>query len=237
MAHTLSTTEELKKSYDRIYEKRPIHHQDPLYRWIGSLLQLKSGKRLLDVACGPGWMLFEANRRGLQTEGIDLSQKAVGLAKQHAPQAGVQVADGEHVPFPDASFDYVTCLGSLEHYMHPVQGLNELGRVLKAGGTALVMLPNKYYLKHMLQEIRTGKSPDEQEGFERLLTRKEWSDLIAQSSLKLLQVVRQNEIKPLFWPGSRKIRSLNKVATSWLYRLFCPMDFSYHFVFICGKRG
>ena len=237
MAYNVKTTEALQEAYDAVYVKKPVHHQDPHYRWVADVLKLRPGRSLLDVACGPGWMLFEAARRGLKAEGMDLSPNAVALARRHAPSARVEVGDGEHLSWPDNAFDYVTCLGSLEHYLHPVEGLNEISRVLKPGGTAFVMLPNKYYLKHMLQEIRTGRGPDEQEGFERLLTRQEWGELIAQSRLEIVRVVRQNEIKPLFWPGSRKIRSLNKVATSWLYRLFCPLDFSYHFAFICRKRA
>ena len=236
MAYTVRTGEELRQAYEAIYEKRPIHHQDPLYRWIGSLLRLQAGKRLLDVACGPGWMLFEAMQRGLQAEGLDLSPTAVELARQHAPGARVVLGDGEHLPWTEDSFDYVTCLGSLEHYLQPLEGLNEIARVLKRDGLACVMLPNKFYLRNILLEIRTGRGPEEQEGFERLWPRRQWTDLLARSNLEVTRVARQNDIKPLFWPGSWKIRSLSKVATSWLYRLFCPLDLSSHFVFLCRKR-
>ncbi|MBI3318142.1 MAG: class I SAM-dependent methyltransferase [Candidatus Omnitrophica bacterium] len=235
MAYTVQTTQQLREAYDAVYAKRPVHRQDPHYRWLADLLGLKAGGSLLDVACGTGWMLTEALRRGLQASGLDLSSKAVELSKAHAPQAEVRVGDGENLPWAEGRFDYVTCLGSLEHYLNPDRGIREIARVLKPGGTACVMLPNKYYLPHVWQEIRTGQAPQEQEGFERLQTRREWRRLLEENGLIIRKVVRQNEIKPLLTPGTWKVKSLRKTLTSWLMRAFCPMDLSYHFVFLCGR--
>lgn len=235
MAYTVESAGELQRAYDAIFEKRPIHHQDPQYRWIADLLRLTPGASLLDVACGSGWMVYEASRRRMKAFGLDLSPKAIELARAHAPGADVRVGDGERLPWPDNTFDYVTCLGSLEHYLHPDRGVQEIARVLKADGVAGLMLPNKYYLPHIWREMRTGQAPDEQEGFERLMTRVQWQRLIAGNGLVVTRVVRQNEIKPLVASGTWKVKSLKKTVLSRLMWALCPLDLSYHFVFVCRK--
>ncbi len=55
-----------------------------------------------------------------------------------------EVADAERLPFGDAEFDLIHSKDSLHHMAHPERALEEYRRVLKPGGTALIVEANRY---------------------------------------------------------------------------------------------
>jgi ubiquinone/menaquinone biosynthesis C-methylase UbiE len=89
---------------------------------------------LLDVATGPGSLAAEATRFGIQCTGVDLSPGMIELAKNSHPGIEFRVADVEHLPFADASFDAVVCNFGLGHFPYPEASVAECVRILKAGG-------------------------------------------------------------------------------------------------------
>lgn len=102
---------------------------------------VSSGHRLLDVACGPGLLLFDAvpiigpAGRGV---GVDISDKMVEEARRKAARLKLtntefQRMDAESLDFPDESFDAVTAGLALLHFPDPAQALGEMKRVLKSG--------------------------------------------------------------------------------------------------------
>ena len=94
---------------------------------------------VLDVACGTGDMVVELLKREADVTGADLSQEMLAIAKQKAPSATYMVADAEHLPFEDASFDAVTCAFGVRNFVHLEQGLKEMLRVLKPGGRMVIL--------------------------------------------------------------------------------------------------
>ncbi|MFA6239852.1 MAG: class I SAM-dependent methyltransferase [Candidatus Hydrogenedentales bacterium] len=102
--------------------------------------------RILDVGTGPGWLLLaiHAQSPGSELVGMDISQAMVHLAKENIGAAGlsnhIEIREGgaAAMPFPDASFDLVVSTGSLHHWADAVGGLNEIHRILKPSGTALI---------------------------------------------------------------------------------------------------
>lgn len=235
IAYQVQSAEQLAKTYDEVYRKRPVKRADPHYRWILRLLRPKRGSRLADIACGAGFLLQEAGRDGVLCSGVDLSPEAVKLAKQNAPSAEVTLGDGERLPWPDSSFDTVTCLGSLEHYLHPDRGIREMARVIRPGGTVCIMLPNRYSWYILRHVIAHGEPPSEQAGFERLNTAAGWRRLIEENGLRVRRVVPQNEIKRLVDWERGQLKSLGKWFSSRLTRALCPFHLAYHFVFLCEK--
>ena len=77
--------------------------------------------------------------RGCTVTGIDLSEEMLAIARQKAPMVTFMIADAEHLPFPDASFDAVTCAFGVRNFVHLEQGLNEMLRVLKPGGQLVIL--------------------------------------------------------------------------------------------------
>ena len=91
---------------------------------------------LLDVGCGTGF-LFEilARQRAARYCGVDLSEGMIRVAeKKQIEGAEFAVGSADRLPYPDESFDIVTCSQSFHHYPYPGQAMREARRVLRPGG-------------------------------------------------------------------------------------------------------
>ena len=106
-----------------------------------------SGQELLEIGCGIGTDLVRFAKGGARVTGVDLSETALGLAKQNADYAGVTMtleeANGEDLPFDDASYDVVYAHGVLQYTAAPERMVSEAHRVLKPDGVAIFMVYNR----------------------------------------------------------------------------------------------
>jgi ubiquinone/menaquinone biosynthesis C-methylase UbiE len=102
------------------------------------------GAKLLEIGCGMGSDLLQFARGGAVVTGADLTPRSVETSRrrfQLYEQPGTFVlTDGEHLPFPDGSFDVVYSNGVLHHTPDTAGAVREVHRVLRTGGTAKVML-------------------------------------------------------------------------------------------------
>ena len=102
--------------------------------------------RILDVACGPAEEIIALSQRGWEAWGLDASQSMLSLARRKAREQGGEVllvrAIAETLPFRDSSFDRVTCKGAMDHFAHPEAFVQEVARVLKPDGLAIIALAN-----------------------------------------------------------------------------------------------
>jgi SAM-dependent methyltransferase len=92
---------------------------------------------LLDVGCGDSPYRTIVESHQLDYVGVDIEE--AGRFGYQRP--GVVPYDGEHLPFPDASFDFVLCTEVLEHVAKPEILVGEMRRVLRSGGAGLVTVP------------------------------------------------------------------------------------------------
>jgi ubiquinone/menaquinone biosynthesis C-methylase UbiE len=104
---------------------------------------LPEGAAVLEVAPGPGYLAIEIARLGpFRVTGLDISRTMVQIAIEKARQAGVQVdfrlGDVAETPFTDGSFDLVVCQAAFKNFRRPVSALNEMHRVLREGGVAVI---------------------------------------------------------------------------------------------------
>ena len=104
----------------------------------------------LDVGCGGGYLTEELAARGYETTGIDPAIESIRAADAHARQKGLEVsykaARAESLPFPDNSFDLVTCCDVLEHVQDLDRILTETSRVLRPGGVFLFDTINRTFM-------------------------------------------------------------------------------------------
>ena len=92
------------------------------------------GRRVLDVACGPGFMTAAAARRGALATGVDFASTMVELARRLTPGVRFEEGDAEALPFADHSFDAVVIGFGMLHFGDPDRALAEAHRVLASGG-------------------------------------------------------------------------------------------------------
>jgi len=93
-----------------------------------------AGSNLLDIATGPGSVAARARGLGAACIGVDLSPGMIALARLSHPDIDFQVAEVEHLPFADHSFDTVVCNFGLGHFPWPEAAVAECRRTLKVGG-------------------------------------------------------------------------------------------------------
>jgi 2-polyprenyl-6-hydroxyphenyl methylase/3-demethylubiquinone-9 3-methyltransferase len=134
--------------WDPHSEFKPLHDINPLrLGWIDRSVGL-NGKQVLDVGCGGGLLSEGMAACGAQVTGIDLSEKALGVARLHLLESGRQVdyrliaAETLAAEAP-ASFDVVTCLEMLEHVPDPAQTIAACARLVKPGGQVFFSTINR----------------------------------------------------------------------------------------------
>ena len=109
-------------------------------------VQYCSGGDLLDIGTGPGWLLVKLHDHApeLLLTGLDVSPAMVARARRNMAKAGlgdtvaIRQGSADNLPFVDSSFDLVVSTGSIHHWKRSVESLNEIHRVLRPGGAALI---------------------------------------------------------------------------------------------------
>lgn len=106
---------------------------------------------LLDVGCGTGANLELLARFG-EAEGVDVSSEALNFCRARG-LTGLKQGEAENLPYDDASFDLVTGLDVVEHLDDDAAGLQEMRRVLRRGGYALLFVPAFMFLWGVQDEV------------------------------------------------------------------------------------
>lgn len=117
------------------------------YEWVAKhILEHCSRGSLLDIGTGPGWLLLTLHRLNpeLTLVGLDVSPAMVAKAHGNIAQEGlsskIEIHEGNanRMPFEEDVFDIIVSTGSIHHWKNPARGLDEIYRVLKPGGYALI---------------------------------------------------------------------------------------------------
>lgn len=229
-------TEDTRAAYNQLYQDTGILLRNSFYLWLLDLLKPEPGQLLLDVSCGQGRLVKFAQEKGLLAMGMDFAEEAVYKGLVDAPQSGWAVADGERLPLREACVDYVTHIGSLEHYQNPEAGMSEIARVLKSSGTACVLLPNSYGLFGNIKHVwQTGHVFDDGQPLQRYNTRGGWHDMLAANGLKAFRTYKYERE----WPRTladigwylTKPAKVARLFVSWLV----PTNLANCLVYLCRR--
>jgi ubiquinone/menaquinone biosynthesis C-methylase UbiE len=101
----------------------------------------RKDERLLDAGCGDGGVALLLRERVASVVGVDIEPFD---SWEDRPGLRFQVADAKRLPFDSGSFDVVHSKDSLHHMTSPERALAEYRRVLRAGGTVLILESNRY---------------------------------------------------------------------------------------------
>jgi ubiquinone/menaquinone biosynthesis C-methylase UbiE len=125
--------------------QRGTPSQLALYREQAAQLTagLPNGATVLEVAPGPGYLAIEVAKLGrFQVTGLDISRTMVEIARENVAGAGVAAdlrhGDATAMPFADGSFDLIVCQAAFKNFRRPVSALDEMHRVLRPGGLAVI---------------------------------------------------------------------------------------------------
>ena len=135
--------------WDPRSEFKPLHDINPLrLQWIDDQAGGLAGKRVADVGCGGGILAEAMAARGASVTGIDLSDKAIGVARLHRYETGAtvdyRVAAAETLALEmPAAFDVVTCLELLEHVPEPASTVAACATLVKPGGVIVFSTINR----------------------------------------------------------------------------------------------
>lgn len=224
----------MKQYYDKQYygsgqQKRWIRLPFPQNDYYGiplRLLDVHRGNILLDIACGTGQLLKRAETLGLRCYGIDISEVAISQASRVVKGKLVCANVDKGLPYDDNFFDYITCLGSLEHFENQPGVVREIYRIAKKSCQIYFLVPNDDYILHKL-----GYETD----FQPVVNRHSlaaYRSLIERNGLKIFRTLRDNSHLANLAESSSLLKFLAKLV----YRPFVsliPFRMSYNFIFLC----
>lgn len=181
----IETTEELGKWYDKKYLEMGDGWNTPaeeVNRHLDDLgVPYDRTKTLLDVGCGAGHFLLEAQKR-VTAEGLEISEEAIKYAYKRGVLAGtIGFVSVENLSVSLLNrYDYIVSIGSLEHIVHLDRALIRIREALKPDGKFYFYCPNELW-KHFDQ-------PNE-----RTMTDDEWVKLFEDRGLYVKSMKRWND--------------------------------------------
>ena len=126
---------------------------EPSYVWRSGqerrlgMITAAAGERvrglLLENGCGVGMYVEHLAQYGGRVIGLEYDYERAAESRQRSPE--IVIAAGEGLPFPDGTFDLILSHEVLEHVQDDRFSVSEMARVLRAGGRAVVFVPNRGY--------------------------------------------------------------------------------------------
>ncbi|PIR87906.1 MAG: hypothetical protein COU10_02005 [Candidatus Harrisonbacteria bacterium CG10_big_fil_rev_8_21_14_0_10_45_28] len=100
-----------------------------------------SGSRILDIGCGPGFLLYDLKKAGAQGTGLEISKVLVSFGRK---ELGLDIGEGtlENSNLSLANFDIIVCSNLVEHLPDPTGFFSRLARVLAPSGIVYISTPN-----------------------------------------------------------------------------------------------
>ena len=183
--------------WDPNSEFRPLHDINPArVAWIDRHAGLK-GQRVIDIGCGGGLLSEGMAALGAAVTGIDLSEKALGVARLHLFESGHSIdyrliaaeAMAEEAP---AGFDHVTCLEMLEHVPDPGSTVVACAKLVKPGGQVFLSTLNRnakaYVVAVLGAEYLLKLLPAGTHEYTRFLKPAELARLCREAGLEVLEI-------------------------------------------------
>jgi len=134
--------------WDPTSQFKPLHDINPLrFNFINKNCPVK-GKKILDVGCGGGLLCEEMAKNGAHVKGIDLSDRAISVAKIHLLESKLKVdydvtAAEDLTTTESGKYDIITCLEMLEHTPDPASTVKACAKLIKKNGAVFFSTINR----------------------------------------------------------------------------------------------
>ena len=139
------------RKYDRLTDNKGVNSS--FSKMTGYVVAQCTEGRLLDVGIGPGRLLQELNDKipGMELHGLDISAAMLKIAAERlGEKAQLKLGNISKTDYPDDFFDCIVCSGSFYNWDAPIEGLNEIYRILKPGKKAFLFETTRDYDPEML---------------------------------------------------------------------------------------
>ena len=234
MAQKNPDLEDMKSFYDDVYyadANKPLQGTAHL-RNLAKIAVVSSDDAVLDIACGLGEWLHVCLSNGAKVAGVDLSERAIEYCDRHMPEGDFHAVPAEHLPFDDAQFDLLSCLGSLEHFVDPVVALKEMARVAKPHARFLILVPNADFLT---RKLRLFGGTNQKEAKEVVRTLPEWESLFNQAGLNVTAKWKDLHVMSWSWISMNGWLAAPLRALQALALVFWPLRWQYQVYHLCAK--
>jgi len=119
---------------------------------------IKDGDTVLEIAPGAGYLSIELSRLGkYKITGMDISKDLVEICARNAREADVKIdfvqGNVSQMPFNENTFNFIICVLAFKNFKEPLKALSEMYRVLKSGGTVLIMDLNRQATMKVTKKI------------------------------------------------------------------------------------
>lgn len=139
-------TEKVQKQFNRQASAYAQTKQARDVRAMAGLVKLthaNASSQTLDVACGPGRLTAAFAQQVAQASGLDATENLLAIARKETLEMGITNIEFTHgsalaMPYPDATFDVVSCRAAFHHFAEPGPILKEMARVMKPSGQILI---------------------------------------------------------------------------------------------------
>lgn len=131
-----SESEEGRRRVAELKQGTARQHVERLAQQLGR----RTG-RILEIGCGKGEFLAEAQWAGFDVHGLEYSSDAVAAANTRLGEQRVQVGQVGATPLEDAAYDAIVFFDVLEHVRDPMDFMRRIGRALKPGGLVMLTTP------------------------------------------------------------------------------------------------
>jgi len=159
MDNILSTKEAFDALAEEYYVERKYKQGEGYFKLfllrmplILKFLGNVTGKKILDVGCGPGFHTSLLTKRGAVVKGIDISKEFIEIARRETLTAEFIIGDAEKLPFFNSEFDIVVAPLVLHYLNSWDQILKEIYAVLKKGGIFIFSHPHP--VTHKLKQTK-----------------------------------------------------------------------------------
>lgn len=232
MTDNNSEINKMKSFYDDVYyasANKPLQGSRHLKN-LAQKVAVGEGQQVLDIACGLGEWLHVVAARGAKVYGVDLSDKAIEYCRKNMPGGEFLAQPAEQLPFADDTFDLVTCLGSLEHFVEPVIALREMVRVAKPDARFLILVPNADFLT---RKLKLYYGTNQRDAKEVVRTLDEWQQLFNVAGLRVSRRWKDLHVLSWSWIGMNgwiraPVRMLQALAL-----VFWPLKWQYQVYHLC----
>jgi 2-polyprenyl-6-hydroxyphenyl methylase/3-demethylubiquinone-9 3-methyltransferase len=172
------------------------------------------GRTALDVGCGAGLLAEPLARLGATVTGLDAAPALIAVAREHAAGQGLEIdyRAGE-LEGLEGQFDLVTCMEVIEHVADPAAFVRALARHLTPGGLLIMSTPNATVMsKLMMITIGEGfgRIPKGTHDFDKFITPERMKGLLADASLKCL------DVEGIAWSPTRGLRLSEDMRLNYL---------------------